>query len=76
MYQAEDNRRKTNSTNNLKTAFGTNSHNSLLSALDKKRSDVSKEKYQHLYVESKSIICPNKVIILIPKVAQLSIFVR
>jgi len=42
MYQPEDNRRKTNSTNNLKTAFGTNSHNSLLSAIDKKRTDVSK----------------------------------
>lgn len=75
MYQPEDNRRKTNSTNNLKTAFGSNSHNSLLSAIDKKRTDVSKEKYEHLYVESKSIKCPNKPIISIPKAAQPSISV-
>ena len=75
MYQPEDNRRKTTSTNNLKTAFGSNSHNSLLSAIDKKRSDVSKEKYQHLYIEANSIKCPNIAIILIPKAVQQSISV-
>lgn len=75
MYQPDDNRRKTNSTNNLKTAFGSNSHNSLLSAIDKKRSDASKEKYSHLYLESKSTKCLNKVTISIPKVVQPSIFV-
>jgi hypothetical protein len=44
MYNPDDTRRKNNSTNNIKTVFGSNSHNSLLSAIDKKRTDTSKEK--------------------------------
>ena len=51
MYNQEDTRRKTNSTNNLKTVFGSNSHNSLMSGIDKKRLDVSKDKYSLAYSE-------------------------
>ena len=44
MYPHEDTRRKNNSNHNLKNVFNTNSHSSLLAALDKKRSDLSKDK--------------------------------
>ena len=40
-------RRKNNSNHNLKTVFNSNSH-SLLSQIDKKRPDLSKDKYLSL----------------------------
>ncbi len=59
MYNQEDTRRKTNSTNNIKTVFGSNSHNSLMSGIDKKRSDISKDKYFFANSESKYLKCQN-----------------
>lgn len=44
MFNADDGRRKGASNNNLKNVFGSNSHNTLISALDKKRQDHSKDK--------------------------------
>jgi len=44
MYTHDDTRRKNNSNHTLKSVFNTNSHSSLLAAIDKKRSDVSKDK--------------------------------
>jgi hypothetical protein len=42
MFNLEEGRRKMPNTNNLKNAFGSSSHNNLVSTLDKKRNDVSK----------------------------------
>lgn len=44
MFNFEEGKRKLPSTNNLKNAFGSSSHNNLMSTLDKKRSDISKDK--------------------------------
>lgn len=45
MYAPDDPRRKNSSNHNLKNLKGNSSHNALLSTLDRKRSDLSKEKY-------------------------------
>lgn len=44
MFNPDEPRRKVPSSNHLKTVFGSNSHNNLISTLDKKRSEISKEK--------------------------------
>jgi hypothetical protein len=58
MFNLEEGKRKIPSSNNLKHAFGSNSHNNLISTLDKKRNDVSKEKYPFLYSGPETIIIP------------------
>jgi hypothetical protein len=60
MFAHEDNRRKNNSSHALKSVFNTNSHSSLLATIDKKRSDLSKDKYPMLYAVSGSTTCPNR----------------
>lgn len=44
MYNFEDLRRKNHFGNTLKTGFGSNSHNNLVSNQDKKASDYSNDK--------------------------------
>lgn len=44
MFNLEEAKRKIPNSNNLKNAFGSSSHNNLMSTLDKKRTDVSKDK--------------------------------
>lgn len=56
MFNFEEGKRKLPSTNNLKNAFGSSSHNNL-STLDKKRTDISKDKYIFTYLEPGTTIC-------------------
>ena len=44
MYHLEEGKRKIQNPNILKNTYGSNSHNNLISNLEKKRADVSKEK--------------------------------
>lgn len=44
MYHLEEGKRKMQNPNLHKNTFGSNSHNNLISNLEKKRADVSKEK--------------------------------
>lgn len=76
MFNFEEGKRKLPSTNNLKNAFGSNSHNNLMSTLDKKRSDISKDKYIVCYLEPGTIICLKPMTPLIPKAVLSSILDR
>ncbi len=76
MFNYEEGKRKLPSSNNLKNAFGSSSHNNLMSTLDKKRSDLSKDKYITRHLESGTIICQKSMIQLTPKEALSSILDR
>ena len=73
MLNFEEGKRKMVNNLPLKNAFGSNSHNSLMSALDKKRSDVSKDKYIGCHLGSRITSCPKAVISSIRRAALSSI---
>lgn len=57
MFNFDEAKRKLPNSNNMKNAFGSSSHNNLMSTLDKKRSDISKDKYIYRYKGSKITLC-------------------
>lgn len=59
MFNLEDGKRKLPNNNNLKNVVGCTSHNNLMSTLDKKRTDVSKDKYEFACAELEIISCRN-----------------
>lgn len=73
MLNFEDGKRKIVSNIPLKNAFGSSSHNNLMSGLDKKRGDVSKDKYIGRHLGSRITSCPKAVILSIPRAALSSI---
>ncbi len=70
MFNLEEAKRKINTNNTLKHGFGSSSHNNIIATLDKKRNDLSKEKYVALYQGTETIISPKIMIIPILKEVQ------
>jgi hypothetical protein len=72
MFNLEEAKRKMVSNNHLKQGFGSSSHNNIISTHDKKRNDLSKEKYTPHYPDTETNIYLKIPIISIPKAAQSS----
>lgn len=70
MFNLEEAKRKIGSNNHLKHGFGSSSHNNIISTHDKKRNDLSKEKYTLHYPGIETNIFLKILIISIPKEVQ------